>query len=279
MLDPVAARTQESRHARRGPDRRIHVRRPGPRRVGGLAASASPRPRPGRGRGEPGLHGDVALLSAAVWIGCGALLVLRARPSGLVLLTGAMLLAQGLAPAVDTAPREARRRGSAGSRRRWPSAWPWSPRGPPRRAVRAGLAALGTGGFVVWELATVLLGPLAGTADVVGGLSSSPASVSRSARRSIATGGDRPAMRARMKWVVYGLTVAIAIELARVAAVLRSPAGPATSSPPGRRTTGSRTPPTRSGCSSFRSASPRRCCRRGCSTSTSSSPGHWCTAG
>src|SRR3954467_15645287 len=104
MLSPVPARTQESDTL--GADRTAVPPYGGPVRAAWAALAA------GCLTVAAGLIADEAIpaytatlrvLSAAVWIGCGALLVLRARPSGLVLLTGTMLLAQGLAPAVDTA--------------------------------------------------------------------------------------------------------------------------------------------------------------------------------
>jgi signal transduction histidine kinase len=216
MLSPVPTRTQESDSL--GADRTAVPTYGGPVRAAWAALAAVCLAIAAAliaDEAIPGYTATLRVLSAAVWIGSGALLVLRARPSRLVLLTGAMLLAQGLAPAVDTA--------TAGG----PDAWV----GRLATAVALSLAVLTlavlpdgrfvpgwlrwtSSAFVLWELATVVLGPLHGTADVVGGFVfflgigiPIGAQVHRYRRMT------DPAMRNRMKWVVYGISVAITVEL------------------------------------------------------------------
>jgi signal transduction histidine kinase len=155
------------------------------------------------------------LMSAAVWIGCGCLVVLRAARSAIVTLTACTLLADGLAPVVSAAT-DGR-----------PGAWTgWSAtavalsltvltlsRFPDGRFVPGWLRWLCVA-FAAWEAGTVVTGPVTGGWDVVGGVVffaaiGVPAVAQVRRHRRLRD----PQMRMRTTWFVYGLCVAFGIEL------------------------------------------------------------------
>ncbi len=175
-----------------------------------VAVAAAPVLR-GSASGEDALQ----LVAALVWIGSGGLVLVRAAPSRTSVLTGLTLLAVGVAPGVQTATVD--------------TTYAWV--GRLAVAVAMSLTVLTFSifpdgqfvprwlrwfapGFAATQLATVVLGPLHGTADVLGGVVfflgigvPIGAQVSRLRREA------DPAERARTRWVVYGVVLATSLEL------------------------------------------------------------------
>ena len=160
--------------------------------------------------------GDVLrVVSALVWIGSGVLLLVRARPTRMTVLTGCMLLANGVSAPVVAAT----------------DGTPTAPVGRLVLGVALTLAVLTMSvfpdghfrppwlrwvvvAFGAWQLAVVFVGPLGTTLDVLGGVMFFAGFViPLAAQFSRYRHGTDPQQQVQLRWVLYGVGVAIGVSL------------------------------------------------------------------
>jgi signal transduction histidine kinase len=154
------------------------------------------------------------VVSVAVWIGSGALLLLRARPSRINVLAGATLVANGLSEPVQRLTRDsAAPVGRAALGIALVLAVCTLCLFPDGRFVPGWLRWLAAG-FAVWQAVVVVVGTGSATFEVLGGVvffagMGVPlgAQVGRYRRE------EDPLLRARSRWLIYGLGVAIGVDL------------------------------------------------------------------
>ena len=161
------------------------------------------------------LHESVRLVSVLVWVGSGVLLLARARPSRMTVLTGCMLIANGVSAPVVAAT----------------DGTPAASVGRLVLAVALTLAVITISvfpdghfrppwlrwvavAFGAWQVMAALVGPLPTSLDVVGGVVFFAGFVvPLAAQLSRYRHGADPQQRIQVRWVLYGAGVAIGVSL------------------------------------------------------------------